>query len=83
MPLFKGKGEPASMKNRRPLTISDHAGKVAARICKRATEEAYEKWLQQMQCGCRKGLGTDIANLLVRSFIDKARMGAKLLHYLP
>ena len=73
VPLYKGKGDHADMACKRPLTISDHAGKVAARACKIAADDIYDKWLQQEQCGCRRALGTDFASLMVKAFIHRSR----------
>eukprot|EP00973_Karenia_brevis_P046529 6452647-Karenia_brevis.AAC.1 len=72
--VWKNKGDQELCENSRGLLISNHVAQVLTTLLKDNLNKYYEHFVGDVQCGCVSKRGCDIANHIVRSFIDCAAL---------
>eukprot|EP00973_Karenia_brevis_P049845 6921412-Karenia_brevis.AAC.1 len=72
--LFKGKGSSMDCDASRGLLIADHASKPMAGIIQDRVMPSYKNFVGENQFGATPGLGTALANHVVRTFMDVCRL---------
>ena len=72
VPIWKGSGDHSECKNSRGTLLNHQVSKIVTQTLQTEIETHTGQWLQQEQFGCVNMRGTDMARLLVRTFISRA-----------
>ena len=73
VPIWKGSEDNSECKNSRGILVSDQVSQIVTKILQTEIEKHTGLWLQQEPRGCVNMRGTDMASVLARAFISRAR----------